>query len=334
MKSIAQLPLIIWSLLTLLAYSSVWVSPQTFKYSGLISLSIPLFIIANLGLVLFALITKPRRGLVPFILLLCAFPFLKSTLALNRHESPADNSFEVMNYNLMRMNKMNSPSSQAEMRDWLSSNSADIKCFQEFLSSKPIAEAMASNNYYSHLGGYANSFAIFSKFPIVNKGVFYEDKRTNNIIFADVKIKGDTVRIYNAHLESMSINVEGIMDQEHIEENYEEVKKKFENGSMRRAVQINDLINHIKDCRYPIVLVGDFNDTPYSYNYFKISRYFNNAFEKAGQGFGFTYNGKLPFLRIDNQFFNDKLRVHKFSTLNRVEYSDHFPVIGIYSLTH
>lgn len=232
---------------------------------------------------------------------------------------------------MMRMNK----GKEKDMLKWLVSNPAEIKCFQEFLGSKDVIKALSEGGKYnSFVGGYANSYAIFSKYPMINKGVFYEDKTTNNILFADLKIGKDTIRVYNVHLQSMNINVDQeVIDQGEFEKKYETVRRKFQDGSVRRTAQINDLLQHAKECSYPILIAGDFNDIPYSYNYFKVSRKFNNAFEDAGRGFGFTYNGKLPFLRIDNQFYNNQLKALNFTTLNDIDYSDHFPVVGIYSIS-
>tara|TARA_R110001599_G_scaffold130481_2_gene305655 strand:- start:7105 stop:8100 length:996 start_codon:yes stop_codon:yes gene_type:complete len=331
MKSILKLPIIIWCLVTLIVYGSVWVSPEFFKYSGLVSLGIPLLLILNLLFFLVMLFLRSKIAIVPVVLLLIGLPFIKSTISLSgTHKSPS--SFQVMNYNMMRMNKGN----EKEMLEWLVSDTSDIKFFQEFLGTKSIINAMSVNGKYkSFVGGYGNSYAIFSKYTIINSGVFYEKQTTNNILFADLKIGKDTLRVYNVHLQSMSINVDQeVIDQGEFEKKYETVRRKFQDGSIRRTAQINDLLRHAEECRYPILIAGDFNDIPYSYNYFKISRKFNNAFEKAGRGFGFTYNGKLPFLRIDNQFYNDQLKALSFNTLNEIDYSDHFPVIGIYSISH
>ncbi|WP_323756710.1 endonuclease/exonuclease/phosphatase family protein [Roseivirga sp.] len=331
MKSILKLPIIIWCLVTLIVYGSVWVSPETFKYSALISLGIPFLLIINLVFFLFMLFTRPKRAILPALLLIIGLSFIQSTFSISRTQK-SSSSFQVLSYNMMRMNKGN----EKAMLEWITSNTADIKFFQEFLGRSSVINTISEKGEYnSFVGGYANSYAIFSKYPILNRGVFYEKQTTNNILFADLKIGKDTLRVYNVHLQSMGIDVDQeVIDQGEFEKKYEKVRRKFQDGSVRRAAQINDLLEHAKECRYPILIAGDFNDIPYGYNYFKVSRKFNNAFEDAGNGFGFTYNGKLPFLRIDNQFYNNQLKVLDFTTLNEIDYSDHFPVVGIYSISY
>jgi len=102
-------------------------------------------------------------------------------------------------------------------------------------------------------------------------------------------------------------------------------------GFISRAKQIKDLLSSIEECKYKLILCGDLNELPYSYTYFALRNLLDNAFEKAGNGFGFTYNGKLFFLRIDNQFFSKEISIHKFMTHRNVDFSDHFPLTATYS---
>ena len=51
----------------------------------------------------------------------------------------------------------------------------------------------------------------------------------------------------------------------------------------------------------------------------------------TGFGFGFTYHKILSFLRIDNQFFDEKrIKNIDFMTYENVPYSDHYPIKGWY----
>ena len=65
---------------------------------------------------------------------------------------------------------------------------------------------------------------------------------------------------------------------------------------------------------------------------FRYKKYYCNAFEEAGKGLGFSYNGRMSFLRIDNQFFNKTIRIKKFDTFYDMKASDHFPIMARYNL--
>ena len=92
------------------------------------------------------------------------------------------------------------------------------------------------------------------------------------------------------------------------------------------------IMDKIEESPHPIILAGDFNDTPSSFVYNKISSFLEDTFVEKGNGFGRTYAGELPLLRID--FI---LKSQEFKTLNyqrhKVFFSDHFPVSATLQIT-
>src|SRR5690606_8767334 len=82
--------------------------------------------------------------------------------------------------------------------DLVRSEDTDIVCFQEFDHRRD-----KENNFEAYQYSYVNIEpgkvvqAIFSKFPIVNKGSLDFPDTANNAIFADIVIQKDTVRVYN-----------------------------------------------------------------------------------------------------------------------------------------
>jgi len=105
----------------------------------------------------------------------------------------------------------------------------------------------------------------------------------------------------------------------------------YKNGTIIHNKQSNKLMTFIMNSPYKIMVCGDFNEVPYSYVYNQISSILNNAFEIAGKGFGFSYNGNiLSFLRIDNQFFDSRIKILNFETVYSCKASKHFPILGDY----
>ena len=51
-----------------------------------------------------------------------------------------------------------------------------------------------------------------------------------------------------------------------------------------------------------------------------------------GLGPGFTYNGRLPGLRIDQQFAGPQWQVRGCQVHREINWSDHFPVEAVYRL--
>lgn len=232
----------------------------------------------------------------------------------------------------------NSEESIANSIEWATKFPADIKCFQEFYQdfTTPSRNALkliskdGEFQYKYHSFGRnskrSQGLAIFSRYPIVNEGMVFNNQTNNGSIFVDVKIDNDTIRIYNTHLESMNIPAKELAELEGIKKNYRETIRKLKNGIVMRARQVELLMEHIANSPHPVILAGDFNDVPYSYTYFTVRSTLQNAFEAAGRGFGFTYNKVLFFLRIDHIFTDNDFVVHQFRTHREVDYSDHYPI--------
>ena len=229
-----------------------------------------------------------------------------------------------------------------------------VLCLQEFYSSdrkganennaRIISEFM--NYKYSHIeypmtiyGTDHYGIATYSKFPIVNKGVLYFDKKTANIcIFTDIRIDTDTVRIYNCHLQSVRFQekdykfLESISNNEEDETSGEEaavrtrtILGRLKRAFIKRAQQADLIATHMASSPYPIIVCGDFNDTPTSYTYKTISEGLNDAFRVSGSGFSTTYAGPIPGLRIDYILHSDAIASYNYKS-GKEKLSDHFPV--------
>ena len=109
---------------------------------------------------------------------------------------------------------------------------------------------------------------------------------------------------------------------------------KLKEAYQRRSLQVDRLLTDIPHDGRPILLCGDLNDTPLSYTYHQIKKTgFTDSFVVVGRGIGHTYAGKLPLLRIDYVWGNDKVQPMKFERL-RFKGSDHYPLLMEFKLNH
>ena len=330
---------------TLLAYLSVYISPAVFWPAGFFSLAIPFLLLTNLILLIVYALQKHRLAVFPLLALLLGYRYIAASIVFHVPLEVEGPSFSVLNYNVRVFNiyahLRPAHDKERSMVNWLEQEDADVKCLQEFYNDD-ASSAFNTTHTLLKRGEYEGfvcpslvnrigaefGLAIFSRFPILYRGeVITEDDSLQYAIFADVQTPSGIVRVYNVHLRSMSIDENTLNDQG----KYPSIARKLKNGFTIRARQVNSLLAHIQESPHPVVVAGDFNDLPYSYSYFLLRGYLSNAFEKAGWGFGFSYNGKLFFLRIDNQFFSDSLQVCRFVTYQNVGFSDHFPVKAVYS---
>ena len=345
------------NVLTLLAYGSAYIPPKDYGWIGFIPLIIPLFLIYHISILFIYMVFNYKKAWLPGLMLVLGGHFIYSTLSFGVYfNTSPDNSFDVLSYNVRVFNvypelEQEKPGSPALMIDWLSRHPAEIKCFQEFyiLPDSQLFNTLdkfgTSQGYKYQLAYEENlklkgqyfGVAIFSKLPVLASGEFPLNKYwTRRGVYMDVLFEQDTVRIINVHLQSIAIddgalyNWDGVDD---TQKKYLQIFNRVKKGYQKRSEQITYLEQFLlKQPNRKTILCGDFNDLPYSYAYRRVKNYFKNAFEEAGRGFGFSYNGKIPFLRIDNQFYSSNLNIIDFKTLSQYTYSDHFPLLGKYEL--
>ncbi|RTQ49551.1 endonuclease/exonuclease/phosphatase [Hymenobacter gummosus] len=300
-------------------------------------------------------------ALLPLAALLLTWPHLQRGLAL--HPFGGANTvptLRVLSSNVRIFNvypQLRDPhlaSSKAMIR-WLAEHPADVLCLQEFYTEpRPTdvgtlfnaerrigrdtgRQAFVSTTLTNHLGA-KFGLAIFSRFPILRRGVVSFGKLTqNHAMWADVRLpQGDTVRIFNAHLQSMSMAEQDIVDSYSSKAGFKAkalgLLRRFKRGMVARSTQADTLRARIDASPYPVVVCADLNDLPYSYTYDQLADRLQNAWTTVGFGAGATYNGKLPLLRIDNQFVSPRFEVLGCRVRRDIPYSDHFPLEAEYRL--
>ena len=311
---------------------------------------IPIVLLLNSALLIYFILKASRLFVYPLLVCIAGLLFLTRTVAIN--ELSSSDGLAVLSYNVQVFNVYNHLNTDflqsRQTIDWVIDRNDDLKCLQEFYVKSGddlfgTIRSIGNKNPYYHFeptykdrSGGQFGMAMFSKYPMVHKGTLRLTNgghSMNNAIFADIAVGDDTVRIYNVHLESMGIDEDRLVNSnsENISKNLKQLLKQLKNGFVQRAAQIDNLCKHLERSPYPVILAGDLNDMPYSYSYQKLKKYLHSSFENGGNGFGFTFNGRLFFLRIDNQFFSDGLILRSFNTHREVKYTDHFPISAIYS---
>jgi len=240
--------------------------------------------------------------------------------------------------------------SEKRVLELLKNQQADIICLQEvYIPGDPVQKERAirsalGGKYHSHfkvIGTGRKSFygiATLSKFPIIKKGDIVHEKSSSLTIYSDILIGDDTVRIYNNHLQSFRLHrMERTLLNEMIEtsddkETWDEmmsISSSLRNGFIKRSAQAKALKAEINKSPYPVIVAGDFNDTPVSYSYRKIRKGLEDAFVSSGYGAGFTYKGNYPPNRIDYILFDDFLECRQFD-IPKVRHSDHYPIVAYF----
>ena len=78
----------------------------------------------------------------------------------------------------------------------------------------------------------------------------------------------------------------------------------------------------MKTSPYPVIVCGDFNDTPLSYVYNQFNTNLVDAYRETATGIGVTYAGRVPAGRIDYNLHSGDLGANDFG-IQSVPFSDH-----------
>ncbi|MEP0710871.1 MAG: endonuclease/exonuclease/phosphatase family protein, partial [Algoriphagus sp.] len=246
---------------TLVLYGSVYISPEYFRYVGLLPFFIPVILLLNLFLLVILVLSWRKLAFLPLLVLLIGYKFFLATFQIHP-KNEVEEGLKVLSYNahMFYYKPKSETTPESNVLSWLQEQPADVKVFQEFYqdNTTPSRDALKilgkNSNYkvsYHIIDGImkkrSNGLAIFSKHPIINDGKVFDAQGTNGAIFADILVKSDTIRIYNAHLESMRIDSDGLENLEGVKENYRQTLGKLQRGSLARTKQLKVLLEHMKN---------------------------------------------------------------------------------------
>ena len=334
----------------LISYLAVHINPEDFAMPAFFGLAYPYILLVNFIIAVIWAVNLRYEALISVLVIALGYNHLSNYIRFSRPSAEKQGTFRIMSYNLRLFNYFETPQrvgSEKKILEYVKTIQPEIICFQElyikgsYLEKDQEIRKMLGGKYYSHtklLGRGKNQYygiATYSRYPIISKGEIRHPGSASLSIYSDIVIQKDTFRIFNNHLQSFRLRR---MERSLIEElastednqTIDEIKTlsvSLKQGFARRALQAQVVKNYIDRSPYPVIVLGDFNDTPVSYSYRKIRKGLYDAFVKSGYGAGFTYRGNYPPNRIDYILFDDKLISTRFDIL-RVKYSDHYPIVA------
>jgi endonuclease/exonuclease/phosphatase family metal-dependent hydrolase len=341
----------------LLSYLSGYIPPEKNWILAFFGIAYPIFLIINILFVLFWMITWKRFIFVSLVTILAGYHNLLAIypFRLTQTEISPRPKIKIVSFNVHSLYGNQRADSKQQVKskvtEFLAGQTADILCVQEFYAiGEDFSQTLLKFTKSIHLEYYSfknyqefsnkrkiNAIATFSRFPIVNFGSLRLPERSCYATFSDIIISGDTVRVYNLHLESIRFASEDYSFYSQLTEPDQDKDTPIQEGSKRllwklrkafiiRSKQVKILSEHIASCRYPVILAGDFNDTPSSYTYHQLTNKLTDSFIESGDGlFKSTYAGKFPSFRIDYILHSHSFRSVFYETFN-IDLSDHYPI--------
>lgn len=342
-KIIFRIVLLIAALALVLSYLSIFINPAKMWLPLFFGLYfIPLLII-NVILLIYSLVKKSNASWITILAIAPTLLFINLFVKSDGNKDLSDGeSIAIMTYNVgqFKTDKDNSGFANTRKRvfDYIAECNPDIITLQEYVTSDTsfIRDdfrgydhihyhlfALSGNRWFGNITA--------SKLPMKGKGKISFKGSTNLSLYTDLIHNKEVIRIYNTHLESYNISFTSIIKRDN-KENKKlageiiEVHDKMIGSNIKRGDQVNEILNHIEAYNGKAIICGDFNDTPMSYTYHKLSRNMKDSFLEAGKGFSATYRVLWPLLRIDYILFPEPFNAVRHTT-PRVTFSDHYPVI-------
>ena len=340
----------VFNLLLSLSYLAFLSDPTKNSGIAFIGLAYPIIFIINLVLFLIWFFKRDIFFFPTLILIILGMYHHSRFLQINPKISENysyDEKVRVMSFNVRLFDLYNwshNEEVKSKIIQLIKKQKPDVICFQEyfydnnneFITREIILKELGFNYYQESFTDESTEnslfgLAIFSKFPIINKGsLAFKNDKSNHCMWSDIVCESDTLRVFNTHLGSIRFNYSDykiIGGKGRPIRPYHDIPKqgifnRLKIGFSKRTQQLNELIPLLEKSPYKRILCSDLNDTPISYAYSQLSNQFIDSFTRSGFGIGGTYIGKIPFLRIDYIWHDKSLDSYNFQT-HQIQLSDH-----------
>ena len=329
-------------LLSFLSYLSPYVNPETFWQFSLFGIAYPWLLLANLGFLLTWIVLKKKYFLFSLACIIMGWSHFTNFVGLSLSSTTTTNtSFKVMSFNASYLfytktngskRKKLKEERQKRFFDFFEKETKiDILCGQEFTK---YDEALLKKAFQLKYAYHFKGTSIYSRYPIKDKGKIDFPKSLNSCVWADVQIGKQRIRVYSLHLQSNKVSsdatkvlkLEGLQQKETLSD-IGGMLKKIKKAALKRPRQARLIVQSMEQCPYPIILCGDFNDTPQSYSYRILTKNLQDAFHKKKFGLGTTYAGSIPALRIDYILADQQFEILDHEIIKK-DFSDHYPIIS------
>lgn len=332
-----------------MAIIAPYISPKSFWPIAFMGLAFPILLFSNIVFLLFWSLVLDKRFWLSFVLIALSFIHVSKfyRIGSNPPDAKGANSINVLSFNTHYMGAFDRKDQDTSFFiNKLREIQPDILCLQEFANlggsfEKPMfRQFFKEYKYYKTVNadGLSQSYptgygvCIVSKYPIVNSGYLEQLNQSANItVFADIVVGDKTIRVVNTHLKSIVFEKQDYKTVEHISKaegkaygwlNIKRILSKLKNAFILRCTQVETIREKLNNSPYPIILCGDFNDSPTSYAYQTIKGNLLDAFVESGEGTSTTYTGNMPSFRIDYILHDPCFKSSRYQT-HALNFSDH-----------
>lgn len=293
------------------------INPSDMPLLGSITLALPLFLALNLLFSLFWLISRKWSFFILFFFASTGL-FKSYTSFLNYTVPLTEKGPSILSCNIQYLKK------GPEIIDrMIREMNPDIVLFQESKKEKiNNLESLEEQGYHQVNFPY---LTFLSKYPIEYSQEVLDNKSNGHVAFIDIQINGKPLRIFNVYLEPfhlVSTELELVSsNKQHLKNQIKNMQEKLSVGFKKHSQQL-PFFNEYLSTTKSIIVAGDLNSVPFSYEYLFFRKKLHDLFIEAGTGLSFSYTTYTFPLRIDYFFGSSTIKANHYKVLD-YPVSDH-----------
>lgn len=298
---------------------NAYVPPKIFPWFNLLSLGFPVLMILYIVLTVFWVFSWKKRA---FVFMFVGLAFINP---VKRWVNFSSEKKENKDIKIISFNTKAGLVSNGQIGPYLESQHADVVLLQEDV---PKGYDFPGYQKFDTI----DCFTVLTKHKIVDKKLIQaqDGAMRSPGLQVDIEIKGKIYRFIDVYLypyrfEKEMVSLNGSTDAK--EQKVKGIVKKLIPTFKKHQEQVAVIKQVIENSPYPVIVAGDFNSVPNSYEYYHLSEGLEDAFMTAGKGSATSFHDyKFP-IRIDYVFSSKSVKALSYVVDRSVSISDHYPVI-------
>ena len=333
--------------LMLLSGYSDRLSPADYPLLSCLGMAFPIFLVMNLLFLFFWLIFKWRKMWIPVVGYLLAYFPISLYMPMNARQEVPEGCIKVLTYNVCTYGgNFKYHDAFERILDYFEAQQADIVCLQEDVDTWRRYSFIKYEKQYpyndttlfSKNKSSTNGVGIHTRYPIIRKERIPYESNANGSVAYYLKKDKDTLLVINNHFEGTHLSKEdrsryhdilrGEVKGDTMRQESMHIIGKLGKYAAIRAKEVEAVHQYIEAHRqYPIIVCGDFNDTPISYTHHTMTEGLTDCFVTSGRGVGLSYNQKGFWVRIDHILCSSHFTPYNCQVDSKVDFSDHYPMV-------
>ena len=311
---------IVIAVLLLSTLGNAWIPPNLLGYLNLLSLGFPYLILAHLILTLIWIFKKQK---IAIAFALGTLIFYNPIRRWINFSPKTENGKTIRDIKVLTFNVKYGEYGWDKVKNYIKEQDADIILVQEKDTNRAIKRDLIKYP----------SVILKTKHKIVRQAELIDEKARGNSFYADIDINGKVVRIINVYLEPFRLHKSMFTKLDALGfGNVSTLLSHMTPTFQAHEDQVKRIRKMVDLSPYPVILAGDFNSVPNSYEYYNLGKDLQDAFLVAGKGSASSFHDYKVPLRIDYIFSSKSIIPLSYKVDQSVKLSDHYPVIAEFLL--